>query len=148
MEIFGKTELMTRRKAWAYALIRKFKGRPARYGSAEWLALEDGCAEKVAAVCVAAEAWASTGDTLEEDLRFEVEEMSRCHKALEDREFRQRAEEHERTWSHLGRLRLVADWRQPPKTPRPLEDIGRDYMARCEADRQSRERRAGDRDAG
>ena len=70
------TGLITRRKAWAYGLIRKFTGRPARYGSAEWLALEDGCPEKIAGAVVAAEAWACQADTLEEDLRFEVEEYA------------------------------------------------------------------------
>lgn len=144
----GETELMTRRKAYIYSLIRKFPGKPVRYGSEEFLALEDGCAEKIAAMCVAAEAWASSGDTLVEDLRFEVKEMSRCHKASEDRDFHQRAEEHQRTWSHLGRLRLVADWRKPPETPRPLEQIGAEHMTRFVADRRARERRGGDLDAG
>lgn len=95
------TEQMLRRKAWAYSLIRKFAGRPPSYGSAAWLALEDGSPEKIAAVCIAAEAWACTGDTLEADLRREVEALSLAHKHAEDRDYQQDSAQHRRTWGHL-----------------------------------------------
>lgn len=60
------------RRAWAYALISRCQTPPAAYGSEAWLALPDG-PEKVAAVVIAAEAWALAGDTLEDDLRAELQ---------------------------------------------------------------------------
>ncbi|MDQ3103702.1 MAG: DUF2742 domain-containing protein, partial [Actinomycetota bacterium] len=62
----------TMRRRWAYGLIRRCPSPAPSYGSAEWLALADDDPGKVAAVVVAAECWAQSGDTLELDLRREV----------------------------------------------------------------------------
>lgn len=90
-----------KRRAWAYALISRCQTPPPRYGSPEWLALPDG-PEKVAAVIIAAEAWALDGDHLLDNLTTELEASWRAHKAAEDREFVARREGHQRAWTGHG----------------------------------------------
>ncbi len=87
------------RRRWAYSLIRRTATPPPFYGSAEWAALPDDSPSKVAAVVVAAECWAQAGDTLEDDLRREVDSLRRAHKQAEDDEYRARADEHRREWA-------------------------------------------------
>jgi hypothetical protein len=90
-----------RRRAWAYAMISRCRKPPAKYGSPEWLALPDG-PEKVAAVVLAAEAWAIDGDTLLERLEAEVRFEREAFKATEDAAYLARAEAHRQAWTGTG----------------------------------------------
>jgi PHD/YefM family antitoxin component YafN of YafNO toxin-antitoxin module len=89
------------RRAWAYAMISRCHKPPAKYGSAEWLALPDG-PEKVAAVVLAAEAWAIDGDTLLERLEAEVLFEREAFKMTEDAAYLARAEAHRQEWTGAG----------------------------------------------
>lgn len=89
------------RRAWAYGMIRRAQTPPPRYGSPEWHALPDG-PEKVAAVVIAAEAWASAGDTLEETLRAQVEAERAAHKRAEDAEYVARRDSWRESWTGHG----------------------------------------------
>ncbi len=91
------------RRRWAYLMIQRCTTPPPSYGSVEWLALPEGSPAKVAAVIIAAEAWASTGDELEAEMRIELDLAWRAHKAAEDAEYLARAQAHRDEWSHLGR---------------------------------------------
>ncbi len=51
---------------------------------------------------VAAEAWASSADTLAEDLRRELDERRRADKAQDDVEYVERYEAHRKQWGHLS----------------------------------------------
>jgi len=88
----------TMRRRWAYALIRRSPTPAPLYGTPEWIALADDDAGKVAAVVVAAECWATAGDTLELDLRREVEAARLAYKQAEDDDYRARAEAHRKEW--------------------------------------------------
>lgn len=128
------TSNIVARRRWAYSLARRCTTPPPPYGSSEWLALSDGTPEKVAAVVNAAEAWARDGDNLADNLWRELEEHRRLDKAAEEAECVARAAEHRERYRHL---RLVAH--PYPLYPKPLEEIGAEYMRR---------QRAGDLDAG
>ena len=97
-------ELAIGRRTWARRYIeRQTPNRPA-YGSTEWLALPDDHPDKVAACVIAAETWACAGDTLEADLRREIEYMRAAHKRREDEEYREAAQSHRATCTvHAGR---------------------------------------------
>lgn len=87
------------RRRWAQALISRASGRPPRYGSPEWLALPDG-PEKVAAVVIAAEAWASSGDVLEETLRAQLDAARESYlKAAEDAAYVEQRDAWRRDWN-------------------------------------------------
>ena len=60
------------------------------------MALAESSPEKVAAVGVAAEAWAMSGDHLKDDHRREVEVGRLEHKRLDDEEYAARG--HRRCW--------------------------------------------------
>lgn len=92
---------MRARQAWAYALIRRCPTPPPRYGSPEWLALPEG-PEKVAAVIIAAEAWASAGDELEENLRAQLRAEWEAHKAAEDADYVARRDAWRAAWTGDG----------------------------------------------
>ena len=92
------------RRRWAYRMIRRCPEPPPTYGSADWLALPEGSPAKVAAVIIAAEAWARMGDELEAEIRVELDLAWKAHKAAEDAEYRARAAAHREEW---GRLRGV-----------------------------------------
>ena len=115
------------RRRWAYRMIERCSSPPPAYGTPGWLALPEGSVDKVAAVVIAAEAWARTGDTLEDDLRTEVAQLAAAFKRDEDADYRARAEAHRKDWQHLASpppLRVIR-----PDAARTLEEIGRDYMA-------------------
>ena len=97
---------VTARRNWAYALTRKCSTPPPRYGSRAWLALSEGSPEKVAAVVIAAEAWASDLDNMPANLALELDNMRRQAKKNEDLEYVARAAEHRKQW---GNLRVVPD---------------------------------------
>lgn len=89
------------RRAWAYGMISRCPRPPVKYGSPEWLALPDG-PEKVAAVIIAAEAWAIDGDNLIERLEAEVRFEREAFKAAEDAEYLARAAAHRESWTGTG----------------------------------------------
>lgn len=112
------------RRAWARALIDRAGGQSIpRYGSVEWVQLPEAHPVKIAAVVVAAEAWATDADTLPDRLEAEVDTLARAHKRAEDTDYRQRMDAHR------------AEWQNSPVKPRPqrgdasvpLEEIGRRY---------------------
>lgn len=92
------------RRRWAYGLISRAQTPPARYGSPEWLALPDG-PEKIASVVIAAEAWASAGDTLEETLRAQLDAERQAHKRAEDAEYVARRDAWKADWLPSGGFR-------------------------------------------
>lgn len=81
-------DLVAQRRRWAYTLVRRAKGRPPRYGSAEWFALPEGSPERVASVVVAAEAYQRDGDDLEGVLRAQLEEQRRAFLERDDEQHR------------------------------------------------------------
>ncbi len=113
---------IARRKAWAYALLRRCQTPPPPYGSHEWLALPDDSPYKVGSVVRAAEAWATDGDNLASDLEREIDERRRADKALEDAEYQAASSEHRRRWRHL---RIVPARDPNPGAPRPGDFPGR-----------------------
>jgi len=100
-------DIITRRRRWAYSLIRKAAEPPPTYGTPGWLALPESDPVKVAGVVVAAEAWAQAGDQLEPDLRAEVEALRRGFMAAEDREYQVRDAEHRKRWAVPTRATFV-----------------------------------------
>jgi hypothetical protein len=81
-------------------MIDKAKGAPLPvYGDATWLMLPDGDDVKVAAVIVAAEAWASERDELPTTLAVQVEATRRAFKADEDAAYAERAAAHRERWA-------------------------------------------------
>ena len=82
------------RRRWARGLLERCTEPPPTYGTAGWLALAEGSAEKVASVVVAAECWAQAGDTLAVDLACELDERRRAEKAADDADYADRAAAH------------------------------------------------------
>ena len=127
-------DLISRRRRWAYVLIRRAPSPPPTYGSVEWLALAEGSPEKVAGVVVAAEAYARAGDTLEEDLRREVENARAAFKSAEDADYQARAAEHRARYGKGGDVVSFAERRQREldnaRQPRPGDYPGRSVARR------------------
>ena len=107
------------RRRWAYRLIHRVSEPPPQYGSAEWLALPEGSPERIAAVIVAAEAWAQAADTLEDDLRREIEIGRVQQKRLDDEEYQDRAAAHRRDYSRLPATTFVQRRRVQLEAARP-----------------------------
>lgn len=82
----------TGRRTWARALIDRATGPIPSYGSTEFLMADD--ATKLGSMAVAAEAWASDSENLEDDLRRETEAFRLGFKAAEDQEYQQAAAAH------------------------------------------------------
>lgn len=114
--------LVEARRVWSSAYIQRGEGRAPRFGSVEWLNLDDSDPFKIAAVVIAAECWASERDNLPATLEAEIDSLRRAHKAAEDAEYVARIAEHREQWKHLkvipGEL----------EKPRDLYDTGRQYM--------------------
>lgn len=108
-------------------MISRCEAPPPKYNSPEWLALAEGDVRKVAAVVIAAESWARDGDNLEENLRAEVEQLQRAHKAAEDAEYVAGIERHREQWKHLRVVR--GGTYVPPEPPRDLYDTAAEHMA-------------------
>jgi hypothetical protein len=87
------------RKSWARELIDKASRPIDKYGSPEWCALPLDHPNRVAAVVVAAEAWAWDWENLEENLRREVEGLRAAFKSDEDAEYVRSYTEHRKQWS-------------------------------------------------
>lgn len=116
------------RRAWAYGLISRASSPPPRYGSPEWLALPEG-PEKVAAVVIAAEAWASSGDVLEETLRVQLDAARQAHlKAAEDEAYRAHREAWRRDWSPT-----LPGFRADPTLGDQIEQEWREWVERGDA---------------
>jgi len=77
----------SRRRRWAYSLIGKAASPPPPYGSAAWLALPEGSAEKIASVVVAAEAWAVDGDDIPERMRRDLADQHDAEDRLRREQF-------------------------------------------------------------
>ncbi len=99
------------RRSWAYRMLRKAASPPPRYGSAEWLALPEKSAERVAAVVNAAECWARELDDLPDRLGLELDERRRAEKFEEDAAYQARAAEHRHNWRHLRVVEPYTDRR-------------------------------------
>ena len=90
----------TGRRYWARRMIDRAKGAPLPvYGDATWLTLPDGDPIKVAAVVVAAGAWAQNGDDIPGRLTVEVAASSAAHKQAEDEGYADRAAAHREQWA-------------------------------------------------
>ncbi len=92
------------RRRWAFRMVERCQTPPPSYGSAEWLKLPEGDYRKVAAVVIAAEAWAVDGDNLEERLHAELAIEREAFKRAEDADYAARRDEHRAEW---GQLRLI-----------------------------------------
>jgi hypothetical protein len=116
-----REQATTARRAWARVLIRRAPDPP-RYGSPEWLALDDQDPAKVAAVVAAAECWAQDGDDLEDQLRRELAARWHAEKQAEDADYASLMSEHRGRWEHLGRAwpPPYKDQLMPPRRPRSL----------------------------
>ncbi len=113
------------RRAWARAMIEKAKGHAVpEYGSVDWLRLPDAHPARIAAVVIAAEAWASSGDRLVSDIEREVDQMRRSAKRAEDEAYAASIEAHREKWKHLAG---APDRPQRGDASVPLEEIGRRY---------------------
>ncbi len=111
------------RRYWARRMIDKARGAEIpTYGTTAWSVLPEGSAERIAAVVIAAECWAQAADSLEEDLRREVDGRRRAEKCVEDEAYFARMVEHRSRWRHLS----VVEPRYVGQEVRPLEDIGAD----------------------
>lgn len=84
----------TGRRYWARNLLDAAPRPIKTYGSTEWLMLADDDPAKLAGAVLAAEAWASDWENLEDDLRREVEAFRLGFKAGEDQEYQQAAAAH------------------------------------------------------
>lgn len=87
------------RKTWARELIDRATRPIQSYGSPEWCALPLDHPNRIAAVLVAAEAWAWDWENLEENLRREVEDLRAAFKREEDAEYVRNYTEHRKQWS-------------------------------------------------
>lgn len=115
------------RRRWAYKLISQAPEPPPTYGSHAWLGLPEGDRTKVAAVVVAAEAYARAGDDLVLDLTREVDERRRAHKLEEDSEYAERAAAHRQTAPKYARSCFLERRREQLEAaePRPGDYQGR-----------------------
>jgi hypothetical protein len=77
------------------------------YGDATWLSLRDGDPVKVAAVIVAAEAWAQDGDDIPGRLAVEVVVAYAANKQAEDAEYVARAKAHRESAPKPGRASFM-----------------------------------------
>jgi len=103
-------ELAIGRRSWARRYIERRTAFIA-YGSTEWLMLPTDHPDKIAACVVAAECWASNGDTLEADLRREIELLRAAHKRREDEEYQLNAQAHRDRYGHASVVRSFVDRR-------------------------------------
>jgi hypothetical protein len=98
----------TGRRYWARRMIDRAKGAPLPvYGDATWLTLPEGDPVRVAAVVVAAEAWASLGDDIPGRLTVEVAASYAANKQAEDAEYVARAKAHRETAPKPARVSFM-----------------------------------------
>jgi len=111
----------TPRARWARRLIDAAEKPLPQYGSADWQALPDGDARKIAAVVVAAECWATDADNLAEAVMLEAEAFKRT----EDADYQARAAAHRAEWE--PKRRAVRRQMEADKARREVygDDYGR-----------------------
>jgi hypothetical protein len=98
----------TGRRYWARRMIDQAKGAPLPvYGDATWLTLPEGDPVRVAAVVVAAEAWASLGDDIPGRLTVEVAASYAANKQAEDAEYVARANAHRESAPKPARMSFM-----------------------------------------
>jgi hypothetical protein len=85
----GEADIIRRRR-WAYSLISRAAQTPP-YGSANWHSLPEGSAERIAAVVIAAEAWAMDAEDISTRLAAELDSAYAAHKRAEDAAYAERA---------------------------------------------------------
>lgn len=118
------------RKSWARELIDRASRPIQKYGSAEWCALPLDDPNRIAAVVVAAEAWAWDWENLEQNLRREVEDLRAAFKREEDAEYVRSYTEHRKaTERKYGRVLSSFEERRARQLeaakPRPGDFPGR-----------------------
>jgi hypothetical protein len=86
------------RSRWAYKMVQRCQTPPPKYGSTEWLRLPENDVRRIAAVVIAAEAWASAGDCLEDTLRAQLDAEREAFKRAEDTDYQQRRDAHRAAW--------------------------------------------------
>lgn len=102
------------RRRWAQRMIQRCPEPPPKYGTAEWLELPEGDLGRVAAVIIAAEAWALDGDDIEGRLHVEVELEREAFKRAEDAAYLARRDAHRDSWTGRG-------FRPDPNEPARIE---------------------------
>lgn len=96
LQAIGDSSIATGRRYWARQLIERQTPERPQYGSTQWLMLPNDHPDKVAAAVIAAECWATIADTLEEDLRREIEAAQKAYKRAEDEAYKANYEAHKR----------------------------------------------------
>lgn len=84
------------RRCWAGQLINRQTPERPMYGSPQWAMLPNDHPDKIAACVVAAECWASAADTMEDDLKLEIEMSQKSYKRAEDEAYKANYEAHRR----------------------------------------------------
>jgi hypothetical protein len=119
----------TGRRYWARRMIDKAQGAPLPvYGDATWLTLPEADPVKVAAVIVAAEAWATDGDNIPGRLAVEVASSYVAHKQAEDEDYQARAAAHRESNVvpfNRRRRQSTAEQIAEARQPRPGDNQGR-----------------------
>lgn len=93
----------TSRRYWARQLIERQTPTRPIYGSTEWLMLPNDHPDKIAACVVAAECWATAGDTLEDDLRREIKALQIGFKHGEDTAYQEQVDAHRERYGEAPR---------------------------------------------
>ena len=91
----------TGRRYWARTLIDRSPKPIPTYGSTDWLQLPLDDPRRIAGVVIAAESWAAGADTLEDDLRREIEALQLGFKAGEDADYQAKAAAHRDRFKHV-----------------------------------------------
>ena len=115
----------TGRRYFARQLTDKAQGPIPTYGSKKFLMADD--ATKLGSMAVAAECWAAGADTLEDDLRREIDALQIGFKAGEDATYREAATAHRDRFKHvvIGRYRgRRTDQIDTAAMPRPGDYVG------------------------
>ncbi|NRQ51554.1 hypothetical protein [Aeromicrobium stalagmiti] len=111
------------RKSWSRALIDKATRPIQRYGSPEWCALPLDHPNRIAAVVLAAEAWAWDWENLEANLRREVESLRTAFKQEEDAEYARSVAEHRKVWSRKSNSVVLMSFEE--RRRHQLDEAGR-----------------------
>lgn len=97
------SRVSTGRRYWSRQLIERQTPTRPEYGSTAWLMLPNDHPDKIAAVVVAAEIWATAGDTLEDDLRREVDALVLGFKQGEDAAYQAQVRAHRERYGEAPR---------------------------------------------
>ena len=117
----------TGRRFWARQLIDRAPKPLPMYGSTNWLILAGGDPRRIAAVVIAAECWATSADSMEADLRREIEALQIGFKAGEDAEYQATAAAHRAKCGNSSTLKGFTERRAAQlaaNQPRPDDYVG------------------------